>query len=255
MILIMCVFATMFMAFIAYNLYTNYKQEKEKERRKKIAHYKEIISEADELLINSTHLPYTKTLVLMLQNRVLSALTNILECNPSLSSIRTRISDLRKQIEHVQKNFTQGEDNPFLEPTNDRQAVSMLKTIKQLRRLVRIEHNKGKVDPTSYSFEDRRLETLLIKTNISSLYQHCQDSFSNRQWGSAKQFISKGLAVLRNMENKDPWLEKREQGLMDMDQQINAEIAANNQKELNNLNEKKNKDEIAQLFGEQKKKW
>ena len=149
MIYIVLLFAILFMSFIVYNLYSNYKNEKERERKRKIARYKEVITDTDELLLNANHLPYTKTLVLVLQNRILTALNGILECNPSLNSIRTRTADINKQIEYVQKNYTTGEDNPFVNPSNDRQALQMLKSIKKLRRVLRIEHNRGKVKAVS----------------------------------------------------------------------------------------------------------
>ena len=79
MIYIVLLFAILFMSFVVYTLYSNYKTEQDRERKRKIARYKELISETDELLLNPNHLPYTKTLVLMLKNRILSSPHGILE--------------------------------------------------------------------------------------------------------------------------------------------------------------------------------
>lgn len=253
MVYIVVLFAIMFLAFVIYNVYSNFKQEQDIERRKKIAHYKEIINDADELLLNANHIPYTKNLILVLQNRILVALSNILECNPQLNSIKSRIGDIKQQIEYVKTNYQAGEDNPFIVPNNDRQAVQMLKQIKRLRKIVRIEHNKGKLDPKTFSSEDRRLELLLIKINIASLLTHVKDAQVARQWGTCKELITKAMAVLRNIPDKDNWLESHTEELENIDHAINIELQEMNKKEMKNI-EDKDKHDLDQLFSP-KKKW
>ncbi|MGN1357299.1 MAG: DNA repair protein [Succinivibrionaceae bacterium] len=250
---ILILLGVLIMAFFFYTIYCNYKQEQEIERRKKISHYKSIISEIDELLLNAVHVPYTKVLVLMLQNRILFALTNILECNPGLNSIRTRIADIKTQIEFVNQNYKSGEDNPFIAPNNDRQAIQMLKVISRLRKVARIEHNRGKIDPKAYITEDHRLELLMVKVNIASLMTHIKDCHVQRQWGTAKQLISKTMALLKSVSDKDTWLESRETEVKEINDAINKELSEINKKELIDI-EKKEDDGLDEIF-QDKKKW
>jgi len=254
MIYIVLLFAILFMSFIVYNLYSNYKNEKERERKRKIARYKEVITDTDELLLNANHLPYTKTLVLVLQNRILTALNGILECNPSLNSIRTRTADINKQIEYVQKNYTTGEDNPFVNPSNDRQALQMLKSIKKLRRVLRIEHNRGKVAPDAYLAEDRRLETLQVKINITSLLNHLHNAHVARQWGTCKQLISMGQQVLKAVSQPDAWLQGKQEEIQSINESVNHEIAELNKQDMEQSSKKEEQNELDQLF-QPKKKW
>ncbi len=223
------------------------------ERRKKISHYKAIITDIDELLLNSVHIPYTKVLVLMLQNRILFALTNILECNPALNSIRSRIADIKKQIDYVNQNYKSGEDNPFIAPTTDRQAIQMLKVISKLRKVARIEHNRGKLDPKAFITEDHRLELLMVKVNVASLMSHLKDCHMQRQWGSAKQLINKSMGLLKNLPDKDAWLEAKEEEIMEIDADINNELSEINKKELKDI-EKKDSNGLDEIF-QDKKKW
>jgi hypothetical protein len=253
MVYIVVLFVILFVGFFAYTSYCNIKQEQEIERRKKIARYKNIINDMDELLLNASHIPYSKNLVLMLQNRILFALNNILECNPSLTSIRTRITDINNQIEYVNANYKSGEDNPFIPPKDDRQAISMLKIISKLRKVARSEHNRGKIDPKAFITEDRRLEILSIKINISSLMNHCRNAMTARQWGTAKQLINKAHSIIKTVTEKDPWLESRDKEFSDMDQTISKELTAMNQKEMKDIKEKEH-DELDELFMP-KKKW
>ena len=253
MVYIIVLFVILFVGFFAYTSYCNIKQEQEIERRKKIARYKNIINDMDELLLNASHIPYSKNLVLMLQNRILFALNNILECNPSLTSIRTRITDINNQIEYVNANYKSGEDNPFIPPKDDRQAISMLKTISKLRKVARSEHNRGKIDPKAFITEDRRLEILSIKINISSLMYHCRNAMAARQWGTAKQLINKAHSIIKTVTEKDPWLESHDKEFSDMDQTISKELTKMNQKEMKDIKEKEH-DELDELFMP-KKKW
>ncbi len=253
MIYIVVLFIILFVGFFGYTTYCNIKQEQEIERRKKISHYRNIINEMDELLLNANHIPYSKNLVLMLQNRILYALKNILECNPSMNSIRTRIADINKQIEFVNANYKSGEDNPFIPPKDDRGAIGMLKVISRLRKVARAEHNRGKIDPSAYVHEDRRLEILALKINLTSLINHARDAFTSRQWGTAKQLIHKGLQVVKTITEKDPWIESREQEFNEMDAAINRELSELNKKEIHNIEEKEH-DELDELFMP-KKKW
>ncbi|MBP8040185.1 MAG: DNA repair protein, partial [Aeromonadaceae bacterium] len=59
---------------ITYNIVQQYKQKQETDRRILMSRQKLIIDESDELLLNASRLPYTKNLVLLLQNRILDAL-------------------------------------------------------------------------------------------------------------------------------------------------------------------------------------
>ena len=69
---------------ITYNIVQQYKQKQESDRRYTMSKQKQLIDESDELLLNANRLPYTKTLVLLLQNRILDALKAILQSNPEL---------------------------------------------------------------------------------------------------------------------------------------------------------------------------
>lgn len=253
MIYIVLLFAILFMSFVVYTLYSNYKTEQDRERKRKIARYKELISETDELLLNPNHLPYTKTLVLMLQNRILSSLNGILECNPTLNSVRTRTADIKKQIDFVTKNYTTGEDNPFVVPANDPQAIQMLKCIKKLRKLLRIEHNRGKIDPNAFLAEDSRLESLQTKVNVTSLLSHLQNAKNARQWGTCKQLITMGTQVIKSIAKPDAWLEGKLEELHQINDAVNAEIAEINKQDMQQL-KRSESDELDELF-QPKKKW
>ena len=237
---------------ITYNIVQQYKQKQETDRRITISRQKNIIDEADELLLNASRLPYTKTLVLLLQNRILDALRMISSVNPSLASVRQRIQDVTAQINYVQENYQSNEESVFRAPDSDRQALQMLQIVKKIRAVVRIEHNKGKIDPQAFVAEDRRLELLLLKINIANLLQRAMDARVNRQFGSAKQLLNKGITTLASIHDKDAWLITREEEMRMSLREMTEQLEEANQKELEEMQEKK--DDLDVLF-QPKRKW
>lgn len=237
---------------VGYNIVQQYKQKVETDRRITMSKQKHIIDEADELLLNANRLPYTKTLVLLLQNRILDALKNILQANPSLGSVRQRIQDVTAQIHYVQENYSGTDETSFRAPDNDRQAIQMLQLVKKIRAVVRIEHNKGKIAPPAFIAEDRRLELLLLKINIANLQQRALDAQIQRQFGMARQLLTKGISTLTSIHDKDAWLITREEEMRFRLREMSEQLEEANQKELEQMKEKK--DDLDVLF-QPKRKW
>ena len=250
--LVLCAIGILLLLVIAYNMIQQYKQKQESDRRLTLSRQKHIIDEADELLLNAGRLPYTKTLVLLLQNRILDALRIVAQANPSLTSVQQRIQDITAQINYVQANYQNNEESVFRTPDSDRQALQMLQLVKKIRTVVRIEHNKGKIDPQAFVAEDRRLELLLLKINIANLMQRALDARVNRQFGSAKQMLNKGIATLAAIHDKDAWLITREDDMRTSLREISEQLEQANQKELIQMQEKK--DDLDVLF-QPKRKW
>ena len=230
---ILALLGLLIVCITTYGMYSSYSQKQDEEKRRLIRNQKKLVAEADDLLMNSSQLPYSKTLILLLQNRVLSALSLMLEAEPSLNSVRDRIAPLKS-------------------PSNDVEAISMLKTVRRLRQVVRIEHNKGKIDPNSFAAEDRRLELILIKVNISSLMNHIREAISTHQLGSARQMLETGIQVLAKIQTDDQWIVNTKQQLSSSYEQINQRIEAENERKAELA--ASSKDELDELF-QPKKKW
>ncbi len=208
---------------IAYNIFQQHKQQQEIDRRAIVARQKVIIEEAEDILLNVNRLSYSKTLFMLLQNRLLDALRTIQNVTPKVSSINQRIEDVRNQIKYVNEHY-KGEDSHFRSPDSDRQAIQMLQTTKKLRAIVRMEHNKGKIDPQSFSVEDRRLELMLLKINIANLLQKAMDARVQRQIGTAKQLLTKGISALGVIHDKDAYLIASEEEMKSTLRDINDQL-------------------------------
>lgn len=238
---------------IVYSIMQQFKRKEEADRFASIRKSKAVIDEAEELLSNAAHLPFSKTLVIVLQGRILTALKSSLRTNPPNSdAVKQRIIDIQTQIGNVQKGYTPDESQLRM-PESDQQALQMLQIIKRLRGVTRMEYGKGKISPQAYAAEDRRLELMQLKINLANLVQKSFSALAQGQNNAAMQMINKGLKVLEGVKDKDNFLkgleDKFKEGKGDVD---NKAAAASEQKAAKQ--KAKEQDELDVLF-QPKKKW
>ena len=236
---------------IAYNIFQQHKQKQEIDRRAIVARQKIIIEEAEDILLNVNRMPYSKTLILLLQTRILDALRTLQQATPIVGAIAQRIQDVENQLKYVRENY-KGDENSFRLPDSDRQAIQMLQTAKKLRAIVRLEHNKGKIDPQSFAAEDRRLELMMLKVNIANLLQKAMEARLQNQIGTAKQLLTKGINALSVIRDKDAYLIASEEEMRATLRDINEQQEKVSQREREELQEKQ--DDLDVLF-QPKRKW
>ena len=236
---------------IAYNIFQQHKQKQEIDRRAIVARQKIIIEEAEDILLNVNRMPYSKTLILLLQTRILDALRTLQPATPNVGAIAQRIQDVENQLKYVRENY-KGDENSFRLPDSDRQAIQMLQTAKKLRAIVRLEHNKGKIDPQSFAAEDRRLELMMLKVNIANLLQKAMEARLQNQIGTAKQLLTKGINALSVIRDKDAYLIASEEEMRATLRDINEQQEKVSQREREELQEKQ--DDLDVLF-QPKRKW
>ena len=155
------------------------------------------------------------------------------------------------------------EDLAFRPPQSDHDAVTQLREIRRLRKIIRSEIRAGpRVDTVSCQKEDRRLLLLVLKVNISNLMQRVLELRRLQQVGSCKQLIEKGLEVIKSAGIHDEWLDEKAQSLMQIQKDIDAEVRQRGEKErekIQEAEEAKNgdaptKSDLDEIFGD-KKKW
>ncbi|WP_108650547.1 DNA repair protein [Dongshaea marina] len=251
--LVLLAIGALLFLIIAYNIVQQYKQKVEQEKRSLVAKQKVIIDETDELLLNANRIPYSKTLVLLMQQRIHDALQLIQDTDPSYRQLTQRLVDVKNQIANIKENYTAQDDKSFRAPSNDQQTVQMMKVLKKLRAVLRAEYNKGKIDPQGYVAQDRRLEVMLLKLNLESLFKRAATAKMTKQWGTAKQQISKGIKVLSAMSDRDNYLNKKLQELQEMQKEIDTHLQQASKQELQDIQDKET-NELDVLF-QPKKKW
>ncbi len=242
---------------IIYNMYSDYLSKKEADMRMMVNRARNIVSDTEDLIVNQAQLPLSKTMVLILRYRMLSAL-KIMKQDKSLKNVLEKIQDQEKHIRDVKANYK--EDIAFRAPENDTLAVAQLRMIRKLRKIVALEIRAGTpVDIGECQKEDSRLNMLVLKVNISNVIQNVLELRRLHQIGSCRQLIDKGIEVIRKSGSKDPWIQEKLEILSqlkrDIDKDVKAKGAQQTQKMIESDEEKEEKNsEIEALFAD-KKKW
>ncbi|HEH9418588.1 DNA repair protein [Aeromonas sobria] len=237
---------------IAYNVVQQYKQKAEADKRHAVARHKTVADETEEVLLNVNLVPFSKNMVLLLQHRILDAYRAIAQVMPN-NQIKQRIADVQTQIKNVQENYSPHDEGHFKTPESDRQAIQMLQLVKKMRAVLRVEHNKGKIDPQGFAQEERRLELMQLKINISNLIKRAMDAQIQGQFGTCRQLYIKGLSAIGNVGDKDPYLVAREEDMRQGLKALDEQQQQNSAQDLQNIKDKET-DELDVLF-QPKKKW
>lgn len=250
--LIIALVAVLLVLVLGYNIMLQYKVKAETAKRQESARYVTLIDSTEELIGHAHHIPFSKDLLLCLNNRILDALESMYQLDPKNKQLAQRVANMKQQIEQLKNNDQIGESTTFKMPTSDKQAIAMLKLVKRLRDTIRNEHNKGRFDTQSYVTENARLETIQIRINIENVIKRANDSIARGQPGTALQLLRKGIDALSTKSDaySIQAKEKLEQMLNDLDKKRQVK----NDEEIQQLADKERDDDMEALFGE-KKKW
>ncbi len=238
---------------IIYNMYVDYAARRESDLRMMVNQARNLISETEEMLLNQAQIPFSRVLILILRHRILNALKK-LKADPHAKHIDEKIIEQQRIINEVTQNYK--EDLAFRPPENDAVAVAQLREIRRLRKIIYNEMRAGNpVDPVNCQKEDRRLQLLVLKVNISNLIQRTLDLKRMHQVGSCRQLVEKGLDVIKKSPIKDNWLDEKAltltQILVDIDKELKEK---NRQQDAQRGADEESKKELDELFGD-KKKW
>jgi len=248
--------ALLLFVVIGYNIIQQYKQKIGAEKRILMGKQKAIVTEVDELLLNIVKMPFSKSLLLILQNRTRNALLTMVDISPHIKSIRNHLTNLNAQIQQVKDNYTPPDPNSFRTPDDNKEALQLLQVTRKIRAVLRSEHARGKVSTETFAAEAQNIEMIQLKINVENSIKHINNSKAAQQFGSANQMISKLLNMLDSVPNKDNYLLNKEQLLKQYQTEITSQITNANNEELRVRHEKEtaNKKDLDVLFAE-KKKW
>ncbi len=247
---------------IIYNMYLDYTAKKEADAKTLLARSRNVIAECEDLLLNQAQIPFSKNLVLILRYRILNAYRR-LKTDPHFKNADEKIVEQQRQINSVIANYH--EDIAFRPPLSDQAAITQLRQIRRLRQIIRMEMKSGtRVDAVSCQKEDRRLQILLLKVNISNLLQRIIELRRLQQIGSCRQLIEKGLDVIKSAPNRDEWLDEKAESLTQMLQDLDSDARLRGERARAKLNTQKEESsqsqgrvsssDLDEIFGD-KKKW
>lgn len=254
--LIFSLVALLLFILIGYNIVQQYKQKIESEKRIAISKQRAVIAEVEELLLNATRMPFSKSLLLILQNRIRNSLLIMVKSSPTNNAIREHLKNTDANIQQLRSNYKPPDESVFRTPESDREALVLLQVTKKIRAVLRSEHAKGKINTEIFVAEDRRIEIMQLKINLENSIKRILDAKSSKQFGSANHMINKLLSILQGIVDKDSYLEKKQAQLVTLKTEIKEYLVQHSNNEVKTLTAKEaeKKSDIDELF-QDKKKW
>lgn len=250
--LIIALVAILLVLILGYNIILQYNAKVATAKKQESARYIAIIDATEELIGHAHHMPFSKDLLLCLNNRILDAVQNMYELDPKNKQLEQRVAHVKQQIDNLQTNFQSGESAAFKVPSSDKQAIVMLKLVKRLRDTVRNEHNKGRFGTEAYVTENARLESIQVRINIENVVKRSKDAVVRGQPGTAIQLLRKGLDVLAT--KNDAYSAQAREKLQTMYDEIEKRRQNKNATDMQQMVDKEREEDMDVLFGE-KKKW
>ncbi|CAG9296521.1 DNA repair protein [Celerinatantimonas diazotrophica] len=239
---------------IGYNIALQYKQKQQADQRIAISRQKVIISESEDLLLNSARIPYSKEMMTVLHKRIMYALEQIKKIDPEVKGLHERLNASQNQLTQIQNRNYESPTHLRM-PDNDTEALQMLKVIKRLRAVIRSEHSRGRIATPIFVAEDRRLELMTLKVNIENTIKRAAESQAVRQWGTARQLLNKAITIVSNLSDRDEYLEQRLAYMHQMNDEMSERLKkVQTQQKEEKAKDLKEQDELDMLF-QPKKKW
>ncbi|BCV37109.1 MULTISPECIES: hypothetical protein [Shewanella] len=255
--LVLLLIGALLLLVIGINVIQQQKERVEAERRTELARQRAILDETEEVLSNTGMFPCSSQIVLVLYKRIQDAarIAVTLSKANQKSDYERRLTDLDALITNLQNSPQQ---TPAIEsfrlPDNDRQVLVLVQTLKKLKAILRAEHNKGKVDPTVFSTEEGRIDSLQLRINVESMLSRARAASYMKQYGSSRQMVTKALGTLHTIKAQtpnDPFIARK----VDEAKQLLDEImGAQKMAQPSAPKTKSDEDDIDVLF-QPKKKW
>lgn len=254
--IIFTLIALLLIVLIGYNIIQQYKEKIENEQKIAINKQRAIIAEVDELLFNATKMPFSKSLLLIMQNRIRNALITMLKASPKSEAIREHLSNTDQQIENLKQNYTPPDESILRAPQSNNEALALLKITKKIRAILRSEHTKGKISTEMFIAEEKRIEMMQLKINLENSFKRIQHSQLSQQFGSANQMINKLLTILSGIPDKDNYLISKENELKAIKDDIKQHLNLVSDQEIKALKAKEQeKQSDLDIIFQDKKKW
>ncbi|EDP99808.1 hypothetical protein [Shewanella benthica] len=204
-LVLICIGALLLLV-IGINVIQQQKERAEAERRTELARQRAIIDETEEVLSHTGMFPCSSQIILVLYKRVEDALSLAVNYAANQAGdYQRRQADISTQVKNLASSPKLAPSiESFRLPDNDKQILTLVRVLKKLKAILRAEHNKGKVDPTIFSEEEGRIDSLQLRINVDSMLSRARAACFMKQYGSSKQMVTKALSTLHAIKAQTP---------------------------------------------------
>lgn len=173
-----------------------------KKRQILAKHYKRI-SETDAVLKCATSLSLNTRLIILLHERVISSLHAILVIAPKHEHVKINI---HKHRSHIATAKITPPTSVFVEPTDERIAIDLARSISNLKNILRDELTQNNITLEHSLAEEKKLEQLRLKLRLSNCLIKAELFFQQEKYSITEKMLTDNLLLLESIEIKDEYL-------------------------------------------------
>lgn len=236
---------------VGINAIQQHKQRAELERRQQTYRYRNVLDETEDLIMIASDFPVGKALLHILRCRARDALSLLINVQPNLNDLKIRLNEYEEAIQSYNPNDKSLLVESFTIPEQDKQIVLMLQGLKKLRRALRAEHGRNRVDSQTFHEEDRRIEKAVLRISAESLIRRGEGAFKTGMLGSARQYFEKAQRTLAEVPFSDDYIQARKAHIEAKLNEITESLRDANAQDAKRRNKSSELDELFQP----KKKW
>ncbi|MCL1077556.1 hypothetical protein D5R81_06110 [Parashewanella spongiae] len=204
---VLVVISALLLLIIGINIFQQHKQRIDSERRVQHQRQRAIIDETEAVLDNIALFPCSDDVMIVLYRRLAEAVeiaSNVAQ-QPKQQEYQRRLIDLQNQIQQLLSSNTKAPSIDSIQiPDNDKQLITLVKMLKKLKAILRVEHSKGKVEPSIFTVEENRINNMQLRINVDAMLDRAKVAKNMKQYGSAKQLVHKALSTLNAIKLKHP---------------------------------------------------
>lgn len=248
-IIIALIIGLVVIAIVA-NVLQQQKEKQEAERRQEMAKHRSVLEETELVIANEIGIPISHNGFQILYRRVHATLKAMNQITPNHKDIMARLHDVTNKIEAGDFNAVDSETVRI--PDNEKILIAMIQAIKKYRTILRTEHSKGNVASPAFMDEDKRVERLQLRINITSQIRRGKAARSNGMTGSARQYFEKAMTTLDAQVYSDDFIMQAKAEVKGFLDEITRELANKTPEE--KTTDSDDEDNLDALFAP-KKKW
>ncbi|MCC5855359.1 MAG: hypothetical protein JJU10_06715 [Idiomarina sp.] len=248
--IILLIFALIALA-IGVNAIQQHKQRTEIERRTQVLRYRNVLDETEDLIAIASDFPVGRPLLHVLRVRARDALKLLCNVQPKSNDLKVRLEEYEQAVKSHNPEDKGLISESFSVPEQDKQIVLMIQALRKLRRALRAEHGRNRVDSHTFHEEERRIEKVQLRISVESLMRRGESAKKTGMLGSARQYLEKAQRTLNEASFTDEYITDRLDNIKTQLEEITESLRDANASDAKRKNKTSDLDELFQP----KKKW
>ncbi|MUJ20407.1 hypothetical protein [Aliivibrio fischeri] len=161
----------------------------------------------ERLLAQCQYIPNTKSISLILINRLLVVLRSLLILSDKKDSYQSQVASLVIVSDRIKREIRESPYRissiiSFKVPTDTKQAIMLLRLTKELGLAIKHEYSKGRITSEQYRSENKNLSLIRLMINAENLISRAHASFLLGKSGSAIHILDRGIEYLGHYNNE-----------------------------------------------------